>query len=406
MGLRPFFPPASAALALGLALATGAGACHDVGLYPLQARPADAGSEPVDVGSEPVDLGSSTDVGTSDAPVDMPVMPPCANVAVVGYATFSSMTDAGVFHAGTSGGGKQTATNTVTVTTLTDLAGAAADNSPKVIIVSGMLEFPPIPDGGTSNTPISVGSNKTIVGAANTDSGLVGGGLDLTGSSNVIVRNLKISKAYHSDAIHLQYSLDVWIDHCDLSCDTDPMLKSACDDLVGISHASDYVTISWTYYHDHHDTGIIGHSDSALAQAEDPGHLRVTLYQDRFFNVDAGPRIRFGKVHLFNVDFDTVSDYAVAATTNATVFVESSYFNGVGKPLTTMLTGSPDPGYIGEGVGAAANLYIASGTNVFTTQAMPWNSDYPPLGGETAQFVPNVVQGCVGTGKIDPLPIP
>jgi pectate lyase len=50
---------------------------------------------------------------------------------------------------------------------------------------------------------------------------LAGVGLTILGQKNVIVRNMKISKvlAAYGDAVTIQLSTNVWVDHCDLSGD-------------------------------------------------------------------------------------------------------------------------------------------------------------------------------------------
>lgn len=72
------------------------------------------------------------------------------------------------------------------------------------------------------------------------------------GTSNVIVRNLKISKvlADNGDAITIQASKNVWVDHVDVSSDLDHD-KDYYDGLIDVTHASEWVTISNTYLHDH-----------------------------------------------------------------------------------------------------------------------------------------------------------
>lgn len=77
-------------------------------------------------------------------------------------------------------------------------------------------------------------------------------GLYIKGSSNVIVRNLKISKvkAANGDAIGIQASKNVWIDHVDVSSDLDHD-KDFYDGLIDVTHASEWVTISNSKIHDH-----------------------------------------------------------------------------------------------------------------------------------------------------------
>lgn len=74
----------------------------------------------------------------------------------------------------------------------------------------------------------------------------------MLGQRNVILRNLKISKvlADYGDAITIQLSTNVWVDHCDLAGDRE-VGKDTYDGLVDLSHAADFVTISHTYFHDH-----------------------------------------------------------------------------------------------------------------------------------------------------------
>lgn len=91
-------------------------------------------------------------------------------------------------------------------------------------------------------------SDKTIIGAAG--SSLTGVGLRVKEASNVIIRNMKISKvlADNGDAITIQASSNVWVDHCDLSSDQDNG-KDYYDGLCDVTHGSNYVTISNTYFH-------------------------------------------------------------------------------------------------------------------------------------------------------------
>lgn len=161
---------------------------------------------------------------------------------------------------------------------------------------------------------------------------LTGVGLTINGQSNVIVRNLKISKvlADNGDAITIQASKNVWVDHVDLSSDLDHD-KDYYDGLVDVTHASEWVTISNSYIHDHVSVGnrlvrereipcyssslrgetiltrilsvqykasLVGHSDSN--SAEDTGHLHVTYANNYWSNINSrAPSFRFGTGHIF-----------------------------------------------------------------------------------------------------------
>ena len=128
---------------------------------------------------------------------------------------------------------------------------------------------------------------------------LDGIGLTIKGRSNVIIRNLKIAKvlAAHGDAITIQASTNIWVDHCDLSSDLSHD-KDYYDGLCDVTHASDWVTISNTYLHDHWKASLVGHSDRN--GPEDTGHLHVTYANNHWNNTSSrAPSFRFGTGHIF-----------------------------------------------------------------------------------------------------------
>ena len=198
-----------------------------------------------------------------------------------------------------------------------------------------MLTVPATPDGGdTGGEAIRVSSNKTVIGA-NANSGFFGGGLAMTRVSNVIVRNLVIARPNTDgdiDAIHIEGSHQIWIDHCDLSSNNG---TGTYDGLIDISDQSDFVTVSWTRYHDRQDSGLVGRSDSSAAATEDAGKEHITYEHDLFANLKTGPRMRFGTVHVLNSYFDMVSNYGVAATDGAHVRIEGNNFKNVTPPGQT-----------------------------------------------------------------------
>ncbi|KAL5394210.1 hypothetical protein PMIN06_009118 [Paraphaeosphaeria minitans] len=128
---------------------------------------------------------------------------------------------------------------TVTVASLTALISAVADNTPRIVVVSGTI---------SGAAKVLVGSNKSIIGR---NSGhLVGIGLFLNHSSNVIIRNTIHSKVLstYEDAITIKYSTNVWIDHVDFSNDRDHD-KDYYDGLVDVTRAS--VSIQNSRLHKH-----------------------------------------------------------------------------------------------------------------------------------------------------------
>ncbi|KAF2152241.1 polysaccharide lyase family 1 protein [Myriangium duriaei CBS 260.36] len=213
-------------------------------------------------------------------------------------------------------GGKGGAT--VTVSTLAQMTAALVkrDDTPKVVYVKGTI---------TGSDKIYVGSNKSVLGLDST-SALVGVGLQLQSSKNVIVQNLRFSKilAANGDAITIQASTNVWVDHVDVSSDTDHG-KDYYDGLIDVVRASDFVTISNTYFHDHYKVSLVGNSDSQ--GSTDTGHLRVTYHNNYWHNVGSRtPSIRFGTGHIFNSFYDSVFINGIDTRENAQVLVESTAF--------------------------------------------------------------------------------
>ncbi|WP_035738300.1 pectate lyase family protein [Glycomyces arizonensis] len=172
-----------------------------------------------------------------------------------------------------------------------------------------------------------VASDTTVIG----DSGarITGGGLDISGQSNVIITNLTFDD-WDDDAINVQESsTNIWIHHNTFGV--------GYDGCVDIKRESDFVTVAWNRFDGHDKNMLLGHSDD---HTEDIGHLRVT-YHHNFFNGtnQRNPRVRFGEgVHVVNNYYRDIGSYGVATTMDAGVILEANYFENV-----------EDPVHIGEG---------------------------------------------------------
>lgn len=185
------------------------------------------------------------------------------------------------------------------------------------------------------NGNMGVGSTASLVGIS----------LNLDGVSNVIIRNLSISFVLASDttgdAIHLINGTNhVWIDHNTLFSDLNHG-KDFYDGLLDITHAADFITVSWNVFHDHFKVSLVGHSDSN--GAEDTGHLHVTYHHNWFYNVNSRlPSLRFGTGHVYNNYFQNVSDSAVHSRMGAQMLIENNVFLSVPLAITTTGDSSVD----------------------------------------------------------------
>ncbi|SOE79385.1 pectate lyase [Fibrobacter sp. UWT3] len=192
---------------------------------------------------------------------------------------------------------------------------------------------------GTYMGPVEVGSNVTIYGyqGAIIAQPTSGSAMKLSGSKNVIIRNLKFKGVGahdddDEDCLQVNHeSKNVWIDHVDV--------YDGHDGNLDITNASDYVTISWTKFSytsastGHQFSNLIGNSKT---KTSDRGHLNVTIHHTWWADgvVERMPRVRFGKVHVANNLFDSKdASYCVRAAIEADIRIERNVFIGVQKAL-------------------------------------------------------------------------
>ncbi len=286
------------------------------------AADASNGIGPSDAGHATLDSGEASDA--------TPGPGGCSGSSLVGWASVDGL---GVKTTTGGAGG-----STVKVSTLSDLNTNAGGTTARIIEISGTI---------AGN--VTVGSNKTLVGACGAGAE-VHGHIQMTGSVNVIVRNLTVV-GYNctdnpsdcsggADAISVERQAHhLWFDHDDISDGSDGNLD--------ITHASDFITVSWTKFHysgrrtdpagasgGHQFSNLIGHSDSNAS--EDTGHLTVTFHHDWWADnvVERMPRVRFGQVHLFdNLYTATGNDYCIGVGVSANIRDENNVFIGVKNPI-------------------------------------------------------------------------
>lgn len=299
-----------------------------------------------------------------------------AATGVDGYASIS-----GDGHGATTGGAGGA---TVTVTSLSALQTEAKSSATETIRVNGHFS-------GSGN--VTVTSNKTIVGVGS-GSGLVGIGLSVKNEHNVIIQNLNISKVTAAsgtgDAIHIEKADHIWIDHNDLSSDQSHG-KDYYDGLVDITHAGDYVTVSWNKLHDHYKASLVGHSDSN--GSEDTGHLHVTYHHNYFLNINSRmPSLRFGTGHVYD-NYFVNGDTGVHSRENAQMLVQNNVFRSVSTPILTHGDSKVD-GYVN-----ISGNDLGGGTDDITRTGSFTNPPYSYSLTPTASVIGTVTAGA-GTGKI------
>ncbi len=202
------------------------------------------------------------------------------------------------------------------------------------------------------------------------DARIVGAHVRVNSADNVIIRNLTFEDAYDcfpqwdptdgsSGNWNSAYDLisltggkvdsvlvgatHVWVDHCAFSDGAHPdsaqpqyfgRLYQQHDGALDITNASDFVTVSWNRFSNHDKVMLIGSSDSGSTATGDVGKLNVTVHHNLFDRlVQRMPRVRFGKVHVYN-NYYVVGDdfsYAWGVGIASRIFAENNFFEVEGS---------------------------------------------------------------------------
>lgn len=274
---------------------------------------------------------------------------------------------------GTYGGGNGTV---VRVKTKADLAKYAAMSDPYVILVEGSF---------SGSGMVEVASDKTIVGVG-AGATLDGFGFNVNGKKNIIIRNMTIKNGV-PDAIAMRSTHHVWVDHCDLSASNDGLF----DYTVG----SDYMTASWTKFHNHDKVSLV---NSGTQHAEDAGRCKATYHHNWFAdNVQRNPRIGYGMGHVFNNYYTNISSYGIGYHTGASLLVENNYFDKIPNPLNQMYTSVATAGAYAD-ARSVGNIFNSC-TGTMTGTGKSWDPSYYydyAFALDSARNIPSIVKDSAG----------
>ncbi|KAG8376462.1 hypothetical protein BUALT_Bualt09G0066000 [Buddleja alternifolia] len=256
------------------------------------------------------------------------------------------------------------------VTTLSDdgpgsLRDGCRKKEPLWIIfeVSGTIEL---------SSYLSVSSYKTIDGRGHRIK-LTGKGLRLKECEHVIICNLVFEggRGHDVDGIQIKpNSKHIWIDRCTLS-DYD-------DGLIDITRQSTDITVSRCHFANHDKTMLIG---------ADPSHtgdrcIRVTIHHCFFDGTrQRHPRLRFGKVHLYNNYTRNWGIYAVCASVESQVYSQCNIYEAGQKKVAFKYYTEKAADRAAEGTGC-----IKSEGDLFISGTQP---GLTPLPSETCVFHPS-----------------
>ena len=241
-------------------------------------------------------------------------------------------------------------------------------------------------------------------------------------ASNIIIRNINFRqpKANNgADAVSMQECEGVWVDHCTFTSLN--QTKDYEDGSTDITHGSKNVTVSWNHYILTQKSCLVGHSNSQTTDTE----ITATFHHNWFDQSSSRhPRVRFGKVHVYNNLFDGNTTYGVGSAYGAKVLVEYNYFDGVQLPTDICTYPAKESNESNLQGSVAGYLYATQDVLVNRPEKAkdPYpltNVKYKSYQGETitpltyadfkpayeyivtpAEDVPTVVKGGAGHGKL------
>ncbi|KEP51742.1 putative pectin lyase F [Rhizoctonia solani 123E] len=194
---------------------------------------------------------------------------------------------------------------------------------------------------GTSG--IRVKSNKTILGKG-TSGWIKGKGLLLSGVSNVIIQNIRISDlnpqyVWGGDALYIDNSSKVWVDH--------NYFKSVGRQFIVTGFgAAKQVTISNNYFDGQTtwSTGCDEHHYWAFLFAGNGDQItfaRNYVYHTAGRGPHVGGTAGYSlTVHMFNNYFNDITGHAIDADVGTKLLAEGNYYNNVRTPSTGNTNGA------------------------------------------------------------------
>ena len=192
-------------------------------------------------------------------------------------------------------------------------------------------------------------------------------------ANNIIIRNINFQqpKANNgADAVSLQNCNGVWVDHCTFTSLN--QTKDYEDGSTDITHESKNVTVSWCRYIKTQKSCLVGHSNSASADAA----ITATFHHNWFDQSSSRhPRVRFGRAHVYNNLYDGCTTYGAGSAYGAKVLVEFNYFDSVQLP-TDICTFPAKDGDVSNLQGSVAG-YLYATEDIFVNRPAKARDPYP-----------------------------
>ncbi len=319
---------------------------------------------------------------------------------------------------GTTGGNNAVAPNIYEVRTVAELEAAIGTkknggSTPRIIKIMNSL------DNGGTDIAIKECANITLYG--NGENILISKmPIIITSSSNIIIRNLKftmVGAGGGKDIIEVtttssSVSHHIWIDHCEFYNETPTVAgsnsastKDKYDGLLDMKKNSEYITVSWCYFHDHYKAILVGFTTA------DTYDRKITLHHNRFVRINSRiPSFRGGTAHIYNnyyegwIENGNPQGTCINTREGANLLVENNYFKDVNQAVYCALEDVATPGFAHWGDGANGNQCENVTKCWAETAGTPNNPFYPPYYSDVvldpAANIPAMTLEYAGVGKI------
>ncbi|MEZ4883979.1 MAG: T9SS type A sorting domain-containing protein [Chitinophagales bacterium] len=247
----------------------------------------------------------------------------------------------------------------VTPTTFDELNTYCTSSQPYVILIDREFKGSN-PDASNPNAPvrrvINMTSNKTLLGVGS--NGFINQiSVNINSKQNIIIRNIKFTMkdvpvdisgsevkilGTNNDPDIISISADlssipatdrmtrnIWIDHCEFY-NEDPSVmtdQDRYDGLLDMKNDSQFITISWCVFRDHHKGCLSGSGNS------DNHDRKTTMHHNFFDNISSRtPLQRYGKLHLLN-NYIVNCENGLNVRIQSEAVAEKNYFKDTKKPI-------------------------------------------------------------------------
>ncbi len=200
-------------------------------------------------------------------------------------------------------------------------------------------------------SPLEIKSYTTIDGRGQ-EITIKNYGLVISKISNVVILNIKIRDGYDDAIKIINNAENIWIDSVELS--------NFKDGLIDITLGARDISISKSKFEDHDKGMLIGADELDIGDK----YIRVTLYENFFDSIGGRtPRLRYGKVHMFNNYIYNWDFEAVTSQSLGEIYSENNIFEA-GRSKFAIVADDHLPWDKKIGYAVDINSYFLNGANV------------------------------------------